>query len=153
MSCFCTWICPEESYIPTKTMIVFPTNRLNEFVVFITYYTFDVDLMDFCSFRLRTIFYKKVVLAMWPPLRDQIVGYHIKQVIACNNNKFSVTVVTCIFCLNLFFSDRSSNGYVCFFQFGYFNILCVLLNKTTSSADLYVIYFLCSLHATFNGYI
>ncbi len=33
-------------------------------VVFITYYTFDVDLMGFCMFTLETILYKKVVPAM-----------------------------------------------------------------------------------------
>ncbi len=33
-------------------------------VVFITYCTFDVDLMDLCRFTLGTILYNKVVPAM-----------------------------------------------------------------------------------------
>ncbi len=33
-------------------------------VVFLIYYTFDVDLMEFCMFTLGTILYKKVVPAM-----------------------------------------------------------------------------------------
>ncbi len=46
---------------------------------FITYYIFDVDLIDFCRFTLGAISYNKVVSAMWSPFRDHIAGYHIKR--------------------------------------------------------------------------
>ncbi len=55
-------------YIPTKkTMNVFSTDRLNTnkfVIVFITYYTFTVDLMDFYGYTLGTILCRKVVLVM-----------------------------------------------------------------------------------------
>ncbi len=44
---------------------VLPRLIKHEFVVdFITYLTFDVELIDFCMFSLGTILYKKVVPAM-----------------------------------------------------------------------------------------
>ncbi len=48
-------------------MNVFPIDVLNFLfvLVFITYYTFNVDLMDIYKFILETILYKKVVPAMW----------------------------------------------------------------------------------------
>ncbi len=47
-------------------MNMFSTDRIEDkfVVVFITYYTFDVDLMFFCMFKLGTILYKNVVPAM-----------------------------------------------------------------------------------------
>ncbi len=45
-------------------------------VVFIAYYTFDVDLMDLYRFTFGTILCKNVVQTMWSPFRDHIVWYH-----------------------------------------------------------------------------
>ncbi len=68
MSCFCVGI-PDES----------------GGVFIIAYYTFDVNLEDlFCSFTLRTIFYKKILPAMWSLFSDHIAEDHIKQSIVCN---------------------------------------------------------------------
>ncbi len=41
------------------------TDRLSmRLLFFITYYTFDVDLADFCRFTPGTIFYKEIVSTM-----------------------------------------------------------------------------------------
>ncbi len=69
MSCFCIGylMSPEdESNIPTKNNeYVLHRQIEHEFVVvFITYYTFHVDLREFCRFTLGTILYKNVVPAM-----------------------------------------------------------------------------------------
>ncbi len=57
-------------------------------IVFITNYTFDVNLMDFFyMFTLGTIVYKKVVPVMWSPFKYHIAGDHIKHAIVCNKTK------------------------------------------------------------------
>ncbi len=80
MSCFCIGISGES-----RGRVTYPYQKQyhrlieHKFVdVFIAYYTFDVDLMDFCMFKLGTILYKKVVPAIYSPFRDHIASDHIK---------------------------------------------------------------------------
>ncbi len=55
----------DELDIPTKNNeCVLHSWIEHECIVFITYYTFDVDLIDCYRFTLGTILYKKVVPAM-----------------------------------------------------------------------------------------
>ncbi len=75
MSFFCLWIygnSPESGLISlTKPMNVseYVLHRQgrqieHEFVMFITYYTFDVDLIDLCGFTPEPSLYRNVVPAM-----------------------------------------------------------------------------------------
>ncbi len=62
MSCF---VQRDIDIITEKNECVFYIQIEHEFVVvFIAFYTYDVDLTDFCRFTLGTILYKKVVPAM-----------------------------------------------------------------------------------------
>ncbi len=84
----------DESDIPTKTISVIPNKENGCFhhrqikhkcvFVYITYYTFDADFMEFCRLKLGTILYKEVVPAMWSPFWDHIAENHIKHAIVYN---------------------------------------------------------------------
>ncbi len=81
MSCFCTGISmslEDESDIFTKNNECVLHRHIEFVLVFITYYTFDVDFMDFCKFTLGTTLYNNVVPAMRSSLRDHIAVDHIK---------------------------------------------------------------------------
>ncbi len=68
-----------ESDIPTKNNGYVSTDGLNTSLLLLLFYiTFDGDLVDFCKFTYGSILYKKVVPAMWSPLRDHIAGDHMK---------------------------------------------------------------------------
>ncbi len=64
----------DDSDIPIKTneCVLLRWIKHEFVVVFIAYHTFDVDLMDFCTFTLGTILCKNVMPAMWSPFRDHI---------------------------------------------------------------------------------
>ncbi len=64
----------ESPYPMQRKMQFLPKSENNVIVCccFITYYTFDVDLIQFFRFMFGRILYKKVMTAMWSPLRDHI---------------------------------------------------------------------------------
>ncbi len=73
-----------ESHIPTKTMNVFSTDRLNVSLLFLlhTMNTFDVDLMDYLWAYTWNYFVQESSASY--VISDHIVGDHIKQAIICN---------------------------------------------------------------------
>ncbi len=54
----------ESDIITKNNECVLHRQNAHEFVVFVTCYTFDVDLMIFCRFTLGTILYKNLMSTM-----------------------------------------------------------------------------------------